>query len=185
MPGASPTSLSLRYLREQGWLAQVVERWIPTRDPETTGRRDGFILSIAELRAELLTFLPMGLSANAVISCIGRLERAMPAAVAGSPGRRVDLFGIIDIICLDSNPGCLGVQCCADSGVSKHLKEIREGIVKMPAVSKDRPAYDERKLFLAREWISKGNRLWVIGWKIKDRKWTPRVVNVTAETLGG
>ena len=181
MPGASPTSLTLRYLREQGCLAQVVERWVPTRDPESEGYRKGMLAGAAELR-RLIELA--ALSQDVLRHAAEVIERAAPAPTQGSPGRRVDLFGLIDILCLDGQPGCLGVQCCAYSGVSAHLKEIREGVVKLPAAGKACPVVMQ-KVEMARRWLSAGNRLSIFGWRKVDGKWTPRIVEITTDSLGG
>jgi hypothetical protein len=44
----------------------------------------------------------------------------------GPCGIRQDLFGIIDVIALDPEQGVVGIQCCAGSGFSAHLKKITE-----------------------------------------------------------
>lgn len=195
MPAASPTALSLRFLREQGFLAQTVERWIPTRDPGAEGRRAGLLKAAAHLRDRAARMRarrsPGGSSAwNAADSAewlIGSAEQIETTAGVeqeGPPGRRVDLFGLIDILCLDGQPGCLGVQACAYSGISRHVKEIREGTVKLPAVGKE-PAFNELKCNLAIRWLRAGNRLSIFGWQKKDNRWTPRIVEITAATLEG
>src|ERR1700747_2481471 len=159
MPGASPTALTLRYLREQGFLAQKVERWIPTRDPEAEGRREAMLAAIAMLRR--------GAASDPIwqphlISAAEEIEDAIPAAAQGSPGRRVDLFGLIDVLCLDGKPGCLGAQCCAYSSVSAHLKEIRYGVIKVPA-SKGVAGGSLQKCWIASRWLSCGNTLSIFG----------------------
>lgn len=45
---------------------------------------------------------------------------------AGPHGVRQDLFGIIDVLALDPERGVVGVQCCAGSGFSAHLRKITE-----------------------------------------------------------
>jgi|SRR5579862_2287329 len=185
MPSASPTQLTLRYLREQGFLAQVVERWVPTRDPEEEGRRSGMMEAVKFLRETAQRY---GDGVSGVISLALReaadsIERSLPAEFQGSPGRRVDLFGLIDVLCLDGKPGCLGAQCCAYSGVSAHVKEMKEGTVKVPTLPMG--ALVELKRDLALRWLSAGNRLSIFGWHKKDGRWTPRIVEITAETLRG
>jgi hypothetical protein len=47
----SPTSLSLRHLRDEGWTAEVVERWVPSRGPAGGIHRDLFgMLDIVGIR---------------------------------------------------------------------------------------------------------------------------------------
>jgi len=185
MPGASPTQLTLRYLREQGFLAQVVERWVLTRDPHAEGERAGMLSAITYLRESAnLRATARPVEAETIRHLAGVIERSLPQLPQGSPGRRVDLFGFIDVLCLDGKPGCLGAQCCAYSGVSAHVKEIKAGSVKFPAAGKRR-AHEEAKRSLALRWLAHGNRLSIFGWRKVDGKWTPRIVEITAELLGG
>jgi hypothetical protein len=198
MASASPTQLTLRYLREQGWLAQVVERWLPTREPGIEARREEIaeILRMISTARDHARQLPVEAgnengriihetADNAFEWLWNRVGERTPPQVSGSPGRRVDLFGLIDVLCLDGQPGCLGVQCCAYSGVSAHVKEIRDGLVKMPAPSTGKPACEVSKRLLAKRWLAAGNRLSIFGWRKVDGKWTPRIVEITAELLGG
>lgn len=67
----SPTTRSLKYLRDQGYLSQVVEKWIP------------------------------------------------------QAGKRVDLFGFIDILALKGGE-VLGVQTTSASNLSARVKKIQE-----------------------------------------------------------
>ncbi len=47
-------------------------------------------------------------------------------AYAGEHGKRIDLFGIIDLIALDPVRGVIGIQCCAGSGYSAHYRKLTE-----------------------------------------------------------
>jgi hypothetical protein len=208
MPGASPTQLTLRYLRELGFLAQVVERWLPTQEPGVKEQREARLAAAAALEPlEYAILVPLreeldrrGLNLAQIGVCVEmvrkplfdagrRLLADLPREPQSSPGRRIDLLGLIDVLCLDGKPGCLGVQCCACSGISAHLKEMREGKVKMPRVGTgatfETSAHYELKRYLAGRWLFAGNRLSILGWHKVDGKWTPRVVEITAELLGG
>ena len=44
-------------------------------------------------------------------------------AYAGEHGKRIDLFGIIDVLALDPIRGVIGIQCCG-SDFKKHLDKI-------------------------------------------------------------
>ena len=44
----------------------------------------------------------------------------------GEHGIRQDLFGIVDILCLDPARGFIGIQCCAGSGFSAHWRKLTE-----------------------------------------------------------
>lgn len=96
--------------------------------------------------------------------------------IGGAPGEtelnpfgvRKDLFGCIDIVALDGQPGCLGVQACAGGDVSTRAKKATA-----------------EPLLLA--WLAAGNRFQVWGWrekwvatgaKTKAVRWRPRVVDV-------
>jgi hypothetical protein len=117
----SPTQRSLARLRANGWLAQVVEKWIAT-----------------------------------------------PGAKKGPPGRRIDLFGVIDIVALDDEPGCLGVQATSTSNQPSRIDK-----------SLDTPAL--------REWLKRGNRFEVWGWAkrkprgAKRETWKLRRVDIVLE----
>lgn len=92
-------------------------------------------------------------------------------AYAGPFGIRQDAFGFVDVLCLDpSRPGhgFLGVQCCAGSGLSAHLKKIKVECAEE-----------------ALAWIRAGGRIEVWGWRKvklvrggKTERWSPRVVEV-------
>lgn len=81
------------------------------------------------------------------------------------PGHRVDLFNLIDLVAIKSDvKGVLGVQCCADSGISSHLHKALEN------------AY-------LSTWQASGNRFAIWGWgkkgaKGKRKLWTLREVNL-------
>lgn len=70
-------------------------------------------------------------------------------------GVRRDLFGCIDIVALDGQPGLLGIQACSASSVSSRVKKAQN----VPAI---------------RAWIAAGNRFEVWGWT-KGRR-IPRVM---------
>lgn len=78
--------------------------------------------------------------------------------------RRVDLFGVIDLVALDSRQtGLLGVQ--ATSG--DHHAERVQKVLASP---------------LAKLWVACGNRLQVISWSKRSsgsrRLWLPRIQDV-------
>ena len=84
---------------------------------------------------------------------------------AGTFGRRLDLFGIIDIIALDPEHGVVGIQSCG-SAFSEHYRKITEEC-----------AED------AIEWLqTPGTRLELWGWRkvqlrrgSKAMRWRPRI----------
>lgn len=92
----------------------------------------------------------------------------------GPHGIRQDLFGIIDVIALDPEQGVVGIQCCAGSGFSSHLKKITE-----------ERAQDTL------DWLqTPGTALELWGWrkikKVRGGKaevWRPRVQRITAEDV--
>jgi hypothetical protein len=81
------------------------------------------------------------------------------------PGRRVDLYGIIDLLACDEN-STIGVQSCGQD-FREHQRKIMDG------------EYTAM-------WISNNDReLWVIGWRKllkkkggKLRIWVPRVARL-------
>lgn len=198
MPGISPTRLTLRHLRAQGWLAQVVERWMPQGEPGAREKREAYLDCVLMVRGVVLAAIldrerasvsgmPMeearwNLVAQRAESLAREMEAKMPPEPFGSPGKRLDLFGCIDIICLDGEPGVLGAQACAYSGVSAHLREIREGTIRTPT-TKGEMAHQAPKRDLALRWLTAGNRLSIFGWRKVDNRWVPRIVPVTTEQL--
>lgn len=95
---------------------------------------------------------------------------------AGPHGVRQDLFGFIDVLAVEPGEnGCLGVQCCASSGMAAHRTKITEEQVEE-----------------ATAWLVAGNRIELHGWRKvkvtrsgKAMRWTPRVESVTLENLDG
>lgn len=91
-------------------------------------------------------------------------------AYAGPHGRRIDLFGIIDIISLDTSKGIIGIQSCGQA-FSEHIKKITE--------EKNEECY---------EWLRCGGLLECWGWrKVKLKKggkamrWKPRIAIFTLD----
>ena len=88
---------------------------------------------------------------------------------AGPHGIRQDLFGFIDVLCIEpGEKGCLGVQACGSS-FSEHLTKITE-------------TRAEECL----KWLAAGNRVELWGWrKVKVKRggkamvWKPRVRFIT------
>ncbi len=74
-------------------------------------------------------------------------------------GRRVDLFGVIDIIACGSN-GTLAVQCTSYGNVSSRVNKIAES----PHVGDMREA---------------GWRIEVHGWRKKKNRWVCRIVDIS------
>ena len=80
------------------------------------------------------------------------------------PGRRIDLFGIIDIIAIN-NFVTVGVQSCGQA-FSEHHKKLTE-----------------EKIDDVIDWLAGGSReLWLIGWRKlklkrggKAMRWKPRI----------
>lgn len=90
------------------------------------------------------------------------VERWNPYGGARKPdgtavGNRVDLFGVIDIIAIDT--AIIGIQ--ATSGTN-----VRARVVKSLA---------EPRL---REWLAAGGKFEVWGWRKLKNRWKPRVVDV-------
>ncbi len=112
----TPSARSLAAGRANGWLIDVVERWIGG----------------------------------------GRIKV------------RKDLFGFLDLVALDGQPGVLGIQVTSGSNVSARVKKIG---------TECRDA--------AERWLRAGNRIEVHGWRKIGRptRWAARTVQVTLESL--
>ena len=93
----------------------------------------------------------------------------------GKFGVRQDLFGIVDVLALDPSRGFLGVQCCAGSGLSAHVKKLTE-----------------EKAQECIDWLqTPGGCLEIWAWrKLKVKRggkavrWMPHVEEITLESLG-
>lgn len=91
---------------------------------------------------------------------------------AGQFGKRQDMFGIIDVLAINSE-GDLGIQCCAGS-VQSHLTKLLE--------EKNQECYD---------WLScPHRRLEIWGWRKllkkrggKVKYWAPNIVEIVLEDL--
>ena len=102
----------------------------------------------------------------------GSVEKWNPHV--GPFGIRQDLFGFIDLISLDTARGIIGVQCCAGSGFSAHIKKILE----------DRAQE-------AIEWLRCTGKIEVWGWRKvklkrggKAMRWKPRMREITLRDYG-
>lgn len=177
MAGATPTSRSLAWCRKRGWPAQTVEYWLDlhkadglafaafralavcwpafaNHDPEQAARR----ASLVELAEALKIAHP---SMNR--------ERWEAGPQGGAPGRRIDLWGCIDIMVLDGKPGYLGLQACRAADISTRIAKARA----IPELGGH---------------LRAGNRWWAMGWRQvkvatkaggKVLRWRPRVVALT------
>ena len=107
-------------------------------------------------------------------------ERGLKAAIvekwnahAGPFGVRQDLFGIIDVLCLDPERGVVGIQSCGSS-FSQHWRKLTE------------ECYQETF-----DWLSTpGTSLELWSWrKVKAQRggkamvWRPKVAEITLEIL--
>lgn len=106
-------------------------------------------------------------------------RRGWPAGVVekwislpGHPGGgvRKDLFGAIDVIALDGQPGSLGIQATSGSNASARLEKAAA----IPEIG---------------AWLDAGNRFQVWAWRKagprgKRKTWQVRVVDLTARDEG-
>lgn len=79
--------------------------------------------------------------------------------------RRIDLFGFLDIACLDGEPGVLGVQTTTGDHVAERVAKI----LALP---------------VAELWLARGNRIHVHGWAKRGARgtrkvWTLREMRIT------
>lgn len=88
-------------------------------------------------------------------------------------GIRQDLFGFIDLVCLDPVHGIVGVQCCAGSGHAAHRRKILE-----------------ERADIATEWLRCGGKIEIHSWSKrklvrggKAERWASRVEIVTLESF--
>lgn len=90
-----------------------------------------------------------------------------------TPGHRKDLWGCIDLLVLDDEPGILAVQACAGASHATRAKKMRAALIGLPT-----PAGQRNSAALKR-WVEKGNRLEVWSWdkqgaRGKRKLWTLR-----------
>ena len=87
-------------------------------------------------------------------------------------GIRQDLFGFVDVLCLEPERGIVGVQCCARSGHAAHRRKILEECTEH-----------------ALTWLACGGKIEIWSWakqKVKRggkaMRWTPKVEEITTES---
>lgn len=93
----------------------------------------------------------------------------------GQPhGIRIDLFGFLDLLTLDSERGIVGIQCCG-SDFAAHYRKITEECGE-----------------LAIEWMNCGGKIELWGWRLVKQKrggkavrWKPRIKDITWEDFTG
>jgi len=90
-------------------------------------------------------------------------------------GFRKDLFGFIDIICLDPERGIVAIQSCG-SGFKAHERKIKDS--------------DCTEFVI--EWLKCDGKLELYGWrKVKLKRggkakvWKPRIQEITLKDIGG
>jgi hypothetical protein len=149
MSTTSPTARCMDLLRKRGWPYQRVEHWQDRGGAAEAAKREtlevcaNLARQMARDRADARE-AGGGLPAILVAQAIDQL---IPPPRLGPPGVRIDLFGCIDILALDGQPGCLGIQATSGSGhPAKHLAKMRT----LPDV---------------RPWLEAGNRLQIWAWR--------------------
>ena len=85
--------------------------------------------------------------------------------------RRIDLFGFIDLLALDSKPGALGIQTTTQTNVSHRVEKLKTDCAEA-----------------MRWWLRSGNRLVIHGWALRGprgklKTWTVVERVVTLEDL--
>lgn len=157
----SPTARTLKMLRDDGYFAQVVEYWnsFAYGPPKTLGDEvDKMYREQAEAAARL------GETVDVDPEDLLRLLQKP------NPGKRVDLFGVIDVVAVcPSIPGVLGVQTTSGSNVSARLAKMRHNSA-------------------VRAWLEARNRLVIHGWKkyakkVDRKNWRVREHEVTLADL--
>lgn len=88
-------------------------------------------------------------------------------------GKKLDLYGCIDVVVMDDHPGLLGIQATSGTNSSARIKKIRT-----------------ERADMARAWLERGNRLQVWGWRkfvkpIKGRYWWPKITEIALGDLDG
>jgi hypothetical protein len=103
------------------------------------------------------------------------VERWQPTGSAG--GRRVDLFGCIDVLALDGKQGALGIQATSHTNTSGRVAKILGK--QQPNESPEAAA---ARVHNVRAWLQSGNRLEVWGWRVglvgRARRWSCRIVRI-------
>ena len=93
---------------------------------------------------------------------------------AGRFGKRIDLFGFIDLIVLDPKEGIVAVQSTSGNCHAAHRRKIIE-----------------EKTYEVVEWLKCGGKIWLMSWSKKllqrggkARRWVPRIEKIDLEVLG-
>ena len=100
----SPTQRTLKYLSDDGWMAGVTEYW------------QGSFAERAVIDAAKRFDLPDADYRRGIKEALERLSRT-------GPGRRVDLYGFVDVVACGPGPTRF-VQCTAYSGMSARVNKI-------------------------------------------------------------
>lgn len=81
---------------------------------------------------------------------------------SAGPGVRKDLFGFCDVVALSGSQfGIIAVQATSDSNVAARVAKIAAECGAQ-----------------AEAWLRSGGSIWVMGWKKKGVRWTPRVMEI-------
>lgn len=80
---------------------------------------------------------------------------------------RQDLFGFLDLVALDGEPGLLGIQATSSSNAAARVRKIQD-------LESDAP----------RRWLEAGNRIEVWGWKkLPNGRWECQVRPIALDAL--
>ncbi len=176
-PSKSPTQRTLDRLRQNGYRAIVVEKWVDHHDPSTVLNRAADILA----RSPGPTVIVEQLRYQAKVR-----------QKAGPPGVRIDAFGIGDVLAI-SPASTLLVQACSASTLAAHVAKLMTEPLPLKGCELCDP-YIERvkelkrakiritlrfrclKHLAAVEWLNgPGRRLEVWGWRALSPRGTKRV----------
>jgi hypothetical protein len=80
---------------------------------------------------------------------------------------RQDLYGFLDLVALDGEPGLLGIQATSSSNAASRVRKILE-------LESDAP----------RRWLEAGNRIEVWGWKkLPNGRWECQARPIALDAL--
>ena len=147
---ANATQRSLAWLADNGYLADVAERWVPRIER----RPDTYAQTLAEQLDRIANEFGGGRPWGEAIEAGAAKLRAMAEGPFYLPGgHRKDLFGFIDILAI-SDKTTVAVQATSRAKTTEHIRKYRR---------------DDKVRAAILKWISKPSRAFVIfGWARKE-----------------
>lgn len=161
--------------------------WFEETESSVKARKKPFSTTAATLKWARKTWGDEAVTISSWWQSHGRPDPGGEKAPGSPFGVRKDLFGFIDAVVLDGEPGLLALQACGGGDVVKHQRKMAGEVLDRLRLKPERvlkAEIDAAKLAgRVKRWLAAGNRLVLVSWRqvwvdtgprTKAKVWRPR-----------